>query len=125
MALCARDINLRVNLWCKEVDVKSKSKKFEIFSDGCTAQSSVRPDGSLLITVTHGGRTMERVFDNACPIAELIRTIRYDLASAGSKGCMLGVFDQSSLRPLPTYLNKPLHETRCAMLWRIRKLADS
>ena len=125
MTLYARDINLHVKLWRKEVDVKSKSKKVEMLFDGCTAQSSIRPDGSLLVTVTHRDRTMERVFDNTCPIAELIRTIRYDLASAGSKGCMVGMFDQSSLRPLPTYLNKPLHETRCAMLWRMRKLADS
>lgn len=117
-----RPINVHVNLWHKEVKVKTRPKDAEVFFDGCTAQSMIRPDGSLLITVTHKGRKLERVFEHTCPIAELIRTIRYDLASAGNDGRLIGMLDLSSLRPLPTYVNKPLHETRCARLWRMRKL---
>ena len=117
-----RCINFHVNLWHKEVKVKTISKDAEVFFDGCTTQSKIRPDGSLLITVTHKGRKLERVFEHTCPIAELIRTIRYDLASAGNEGGLIGMLDQSSLRPLPTYVNKPLHETRWARLWRMRKL---
>lgn len=93
-----------------------------LFQD-CVVKAQQRPDGTMLISVSHEGHLYERTVDSSRSLSDVVRSIKFDVLSEANDGSMVGAVDNYCSRSLPTYANKPIHETRYARMWALRKLA--
>nr|WP_064494823.1 hypothetical protein [Pseudomonas chengduensis] len=81
-----------------------------------------RPDGSIVLTITHNERQLERVLDGSCSTREVIRLIHFDMALNEDAESINEAVKYCSTTQLPTYSREPLFRTRSSRLWAMRKL---
>ena len=91
---------------------------------GYTPRITDRPDGSVLLVVTHGAKRFKRVVDNSYSTEELIRQIKFDLLCDAEDVPVAEAAKFSITHDLPTYTNVPICRTRSASLWESRKLKN-
>lgn len=83
-----------------------------------------RPDGSVLLTVAHGGLNLKRVVDESYNTEEIVRMVKFDLLSESENSSLSEAVQYSSSIHLPTYTHSPICRTRSANLWETRKLKE-
>lgn len=84
--------------------------------------TTLRPDGSVLLTVACNGRSLERIIDESSSPSEVVRQIKLDMALDASHPQAGDAIKYCSARDLPTYSREPLYRTRSASLWNLRKI---
>ncbi|WP_161867248.1 hypothetical protein [Pseudomonas yangonensis] len=102
----------------------SAEKKFEPMTCDCVVTAKSRPDGSVLISVKQGDRKIRRVIDHTCATQEVIRAIKFELSEKTNEGEIVRVVQNYGPKNLPTFANQPIHRTRYARLWEMRKLKN-
>lgn len=83
-----------------------------------------RPDGSVLLSVAHNGRQLNRVVDERYSNDELVRMIKFELIAQAEGTSLQEAAQYCCSGKLPTYSNTPITRTRSANLWESRKLKD-
>lgn len=83
-----------------------------------------RPDGSVLLIVTHNGRRVRRVFDESYSTDEIIRMIKFDMTLRSEGTSVSEAVKYCTGSSLPTYSREPIYQTRTSRLWSMRKIVD-
>lgn len=86
---------------------------------------TLRPDGSVLLTVEHNDRRLTRVLDANCHTHEVIRLIKFDMTMDADTESINEAVKHCDVNRLPTYSREPIFRTRSSRLWTIRKLKNS
>ena len=91
---------------------------------GYAPRMTDRPDGSMLLIVTHESKRLKRVVDGSYTTDEVIRLVKFDLLSDSAEATPTDAAKYSIAADLPTYTHVPVCRTRSANLWETRKLKD-
>ena len=83
---------------------------------------TLRPDGSVVLTVADEQRRLVRVLDASCSTQEFIRLIHFDMALNEDAESINEAVKYCSTTQLPTYSREPLFRTRSSRLWAMREL---
>ncbi|MGE8504449.1 MAG: hypothetical protein ACN6P1_19700 [Pseudomonas sp.] len=83
---------------------------------------TLRPDGSVLLTVDNNGKRLTRVIDSNCSTQEVIRLIKFDMTLDTDAESINEAVKHCNISDLPTYSREPIYRTRSSRLWAMRKL---
>ena len=109
----------------KEIEMKYDLSGIRSELSAYDVNMALRPDGSVLLTVTHEGKRLTRVIDVNCSTHEIIRLIKFDLALESGSEPISEAVKYCNVSSLPTYSRDPIFRTRSARLWALRKLTNS